>query len=399
MTTTPVPVPRQPSWRLGFYALSVALVEIVVACGGGSNSPDTGVGGTPTECTKTFTDSFGNSVTCATMRNLPGAEFASGDGGSGDAGADGAAADGAPIANAVIRITDVNGRQITTITDANGYYRVNIGGLTQPLIAAIERNGNAWRTGMVDVIQKGRTNFYTLNLTGLTDLVLADLAASSGVIGGADAIKPSVLAANANRLGTSVSNVNNIISARLQEAGLNVSSFDPLKNPFRTDKTGYDQVLDNVTIVKSRSETKIDPSSNYSLSGSWSMTAVIEGVEIDVGLIDGAAVPPSSMLAGIDFTTGLGQTEEAYSYVENGKTYTLTVLGNSSVLTGPQTNFTVTIDDISISNYIGCGVCGISSAVSYTFSMIVSSGGTMDGEAVPYSSSSSSVQIVYRRVS
>jgi hypothetical protein len=401
MTENTVFLPRQPSWwRLGRYATGLAFAAILAACGGGSDSTtDTGGGGgTPTTCTTSFVDSFGNQVTCATMKTLPGAEFAGGDSGSGDAGADGTGADGAAIANATIRITDVNGKVVTTTTNASGYFRVNIGGLKQPLVASVQRSGNAWRSGMVEVIQPGRSKFYTLNLTGLTDLVMSELATASGVTGGSDAVTPSVLATNSSKLSQAVQTVKSRVSTNLQQAGVNVSTFDPLTTPFRADSTGYDKVLDSVTIVKSGDSTLIDTTGNYALSGNWEMKVVAEGQEYVVGTFPGSAVPPSSALVGVDFTAALGQGSESVTYTVDGKTYTVTVSGATSTITGPQTNFSTTVNSVSVTNYVGCGACGVGSTVSFAYAATATVSGTMDGMTIPTTTVDLSSQVVYRRL-
>lgn len=358
-------LPRIPAWRrLGRHAAGLALAAILAACGGGSDSTDTGGGGgTPTGCTKTFEDSFGNSVTCAAMRALPGADFVGGDAGAGDAGADGTGADGAPIANATIRITDADGKVVTTTTDATGYFRVNIGGLKQPLVAGVQRSGNAWRSAMVEVIQPGRSKFYTLNLTGLTDLVLAELASASGISGGSDAVTPSVLAANSSRLSTAVQTVNQRVSAQLQAAGISATSFNPLTSAFRADSTGYDKVLDSVTITKTdNGSTILDPTGASALSGQWTMVVIVEGTEVNVGTFAGSAVPSSSAIVDTDFEAAIGQAASSYS--SDG--YTVTGNGNTVTVVGPGTNLTITINTFSLANYTGCGSCGVGSTVSYS---------------------------------
>ena len=404
MTTSTATYPIQPAaWRRwGQYTAGLALAALLAACGGGSDTANNG-GGTPppTTCTKTFEDSFGNTVTCAEMRALPGANFADGGDGSGagDAGADGTGADGAPIANTDIRIRDANGKEVTVKTNASGYFRVNIGGLKQPLVATVLRNGNAWKSGMIEVIQPGRSKFYTLNITGLTDLVLAELAKVSGVTGGADAVTPSVLAANSSKLSQAVETVKSKVSSNLQQAGVNVSTFDPIKTPFRADSTGYDKVLDSVTIVKSTDSTLIDTTGNFALSGNWEMKLLVEGQEIVIGTFPGSSVPPSSALVGVSYTAALGQASETFTYTVDGKTYTVTVSGNSSTITGPQTNYSTVVNSITVTNYVGCGSCGVGSTVSFTYAVNATGSGTLDGFVIEPTTVNTQSTIVYRRVS
>ena len=400
MTENTLVLSRQPSWwRLGRYASGLALAAILAACGGGSDSTtNTGGGGgvTPTGCTKTFEDSFGNSVTCAAMRALPGADFAGGDAGAGDAGADGTGADGAPIANATIRITDADGKVVTTTTDATGYFRVNIGGLKQPLVAGVQRSNNAWRSAMVEVIQPGRSKFYTLNLTGLTDLVLAELASASGVSGGADAVTPSVLAANSARLATAVQTVNQRVATQLQAAGISPSSFNPLTSAFLANSTGYDQVLDSVTITKtSGGTTTIDTSGGggSTLAGQWEMFVTVEGQEFSAGLVDGSGVPATEILTVTDYNNVLASA--GGSYTSDG--YTTTVNGNSVTTVGPNVNLTTTINSFNVNNYSGCGACGVGSVVSFAYSYDYNLSGSVEGQTFTNMPFVGSAQVRYVR--
>lgn len=224
-----------------------------------------------TSCAANFVSSFDEEVNCDEIRALPGSEFVfrggdgggnGGDGGGGDggdAGGDGTGADGAPIQNAEIIFTDAEGRIVKTRTDSIGYFRINIGGLVAPITARIQRGNNAWKSAMVEVIEKSpaRTDFYTINLTGLTDAALSQLAESSGVSGGSDAVTPSVLATNASRLPNAISSVNSQISSQLSANGLSSQSFNPFNMPFRANNTGYDKVLDSLIITKSSSGTTI----------------------------------------------------------------------------------------------------------------------------------------------
>ena len=392
--------------RLGQCAASVAVVVLLAACGGGSDSSSSGGnnnGGGTAACSSSFTDSFGNSVSAATLRTLPGADLVVADGsgggsGGGDAGADGTGADGAAIANTTIRITDVNGKSISTTTDASGYFRVNIGGLKQPLVASVERSGNAWKSAMVDVIQGCRSNFYTLNLTGLTDLVLSEVATAAGVSGGADAVTPAVLAANSARVSTAVQTVNTRVTAQLQAAGLNPATFNPLTTAFKPDSTGYDKVLDSVTITKtSGGSTTIDTSGGSgTLAGKWSMTVTEDGTDYTApDQVDGAAVPSSATIAGVNYNSVLAAANGTYT----GEGFTVTTNGNTVTVVGPDINMTYTINNFTVSNYSGCGSCGVGSAVSFAYSYSITFSGTVSGQPISTTNLSGTASIRYVRVS
>lgn len=382
------------AWRrLGQVAASAAVAVLLAACGGGSDSgTDTGA----VACSTAFTDSFGNTVSPATLRGLPGAEFVDGgDASAGDAGADGTGADGAAIANATIRITDVNNKVITTTTDANGYFRVNIGGMKQPLVASVQRSGNAWKSAMVDVIQGCRSSFYTLNLTGLTDLVLAEVASAAGVSGGSDAVTPTVLAANSSRVSTAVQTVNQRLSSQLTAAGLDPATFNPLSAAFRPDLTGYDQVLESVTITKtSGGTTTIDTSGGGStLTGQWEMFVTVEGQEFSAGTVDGSLVPATQVLAGTDYNVVLSSAGGTYT----SEGYTVTVNGNTVTTVGPNVNLTTVINNFVVTNFTGCGSCGVGSAVSFAYTYDYTLSGTAEGQSFNNLNVAGSAQVRYVR--
>jgi hypothetical protein len=389
--------------RLGRYAASAAVAVLLAACGGGSDSTGSSGGAGGSSCSRTFTDSFGNTVSCTTMRALPGAELVSGadnggDAGAGDAGADGTGADGAPIANATIRITDVAGKTVTTTTNASGYFRVNIGGLKQPLVASVQRSNNAWRSALVEVIQPGRSAFYTLNLTGLTDLVLAEVATAAGVTGGSDAVTPSVLAANSARVATAVQAVNQRVSAQLQAAGINPATFNPLSTAFQANSTGYDLVLDSVTITKtSGGSTTVDTSGGSgSLAGKWSMTVTEDGSSYTApDQVDGTGVPSSASIAGVNYNSVLAAANGTYT----GDGFTVTTNGNTVTVVGPDINMTYTINNFVVTNYSGCGSCGVGSEVSFAYTYSITFSGTVSGQPVSATNLSGTASIRYVRVS
>lgn len=388
--------------RVGRVAACSAVAVLLAACGGGSDSDTSaGGGGTvgPAACSTSFTDSFGNTVAPATLRGLPGSEFVGADGGDagGDAGADGTGADGAAIANTTIVITDVNNKSITTTTDANGYFRVNIGGLKQPLVASVQRSGNAWKSAMVDVIQGCRTSFYTLNLTGLTDLVLSEVALAAGVTGGSDAVTPAVLAANPSRVSSAVQTVNQRVSTQLQAAGLDPTNFNPLTTAFRPNLTGYDQVLESVSITKtSGGSTVIDTSGGGGgavLAGQWEMFVSVEGQEFSIGIFDGDVVPSSEAIAGTNYNSVLSTGGGTYT----GDGFTTTVSGNTITTVGPNVNVTTVINDFTITSYSGCGSCGVGSSVSFSYTYDYTFSGTAEGQTFNNERFAGSAQLRYVR--
>ena len=239
--------------------LAVWLLVFLASCGEGS--------GSPAVACASFNDSFGRPVTCAEMSALAGSDLAylepgigGGDGG-GDGGADGGAGDGAPIANTRLMFTDINGKSVTTTTDAAGYYRISLRGLKAPLVATVMRDNKPWKSMLVNDIVRApaNRNFYTINLTGLTDLVASKTALLDG-LSGPDALTPAAVLRQKAQVPGVITDVNNSIAAKITAVGLDTATFNPLTTPFKAVASdSYDKLLESVVIVRnSAGQTVID---------------------------------------------------------------------------------------------------------------------------------------------
>jgi sugar lactone lactonase YvrE len=244
---------------------------LLTACGGGGGGDPSPVG----DCAP-FVDSFGQAVSCAEMKALPGSELAylepgggGGDGGSGDSGGDGSAGDGAPIANTNLRFTDVNGKVVNTSTDARGRYRINLRGLQPPLVATVVRDGKPWKSMLVADIVRAPANrkFYTINLTGLTDYVVSEVAKKDG-LAGADAITPAAVARQKAQVPLIIAALNTALRTQITTAGLDANTFDPLAKPFQAVLTdSYDKLLESLNVTRDPTgPTLVTPV--YTLGGS-----------------------------------------------------------------------------------------------------------------------------------
>ena len=69
-------------------------------------------------------------------------------------------------------------------------------------------------------------------------------------LGGAAQLTPAVVAANLGTLQEMKADLNSQLSPQLTAAGLDSTSFDPVSQPFRANQEGYDEVLENVSVVK-----------------------------------------------------------------------------------------------------------------------------------------------------
>lgn len=202
-------------------ALALALVA---GCGGGGGGEAPVVETNPPPATLPLMfDSLG--------RQLPEAEFGGGDPAA--AGADGIAFDNGPMASAQVTLADNAGNTRTATTDASGYYRVNVKGLTPPFVVKARRpDGSEWVSASVSAA-KARA-FLTININGLTDKLVglvADSAASGS--GAASSVTPASLAANASALTAARTRLVDALAAPITNAGLDRSTYDPVATPFR----------------------------------------------------------------------------------------------------------------------------------------------------------------------
>ncbi len=185
--------------------------------------------------------------------SLPYIDSGAGSGdGVGDGGADGSAGDGAPIANTTLTFTDVNNRVVTTTTDANGYYRISLRGLKAPLVASVMRNGKPWKSMLVEDIVRAPANrkFYTINLTGLTDVVASKISNAEG-LSNIDALTSRGVSNQKAQVPVIISAINSSIASQIAAVGLNPNGFNPLTTPYQavlTDST--DKLLESLVFLR-----------------------------------------------------------------------------------------------------------------------------------------------------
>ena len=211
-----------------------------VGSGGGGNGGGGGCGGVPAQPLALMVDSLG--------RTIPDTDTDFGGGDSGAAGADGSAGDGAPIANAPVALTDSAGRTVSGTTDALGYYRLSIKGMTSPFVVRVQRpDGSFWYSASTTPVTT--RCFVTINITGLTDKVSNYVADAASLSGGAAAVTPAVLAGNTPALPAAIAKVNTGLTAPMVYAGLDPATFNAVATPYQAaqgDK--YDFLLDRLSI-------------------------------------------------------------------------------------------------------------------------------------------------------
>jgi hypothetical protein len=212
----------------GLLATLLATVLLATGCGGG------GGGGAVVPAGTGLTDSFGNVVDL-------GSDGGSGGGfGAGDAGADGTGGEGPPLPNAAVVITDSTGKTATAVTNADGYYRAKITGMTAPLVVRlVAQNGKVYTSLRADAI---KTGFNTVNITSFTDKIASNIAIAAGQ-SGAQSLTPAQVTAGA--IAAQTADLKKALLPALTAAGVS-ATLDFIATPFVANGTNIDQVLDLV---------------------------------------------------------------------------------------------------------------------------------------------------------
>ena len=224
------------------FSLSAVLLA---SCGSGGG----GGGDTPvTPVCAPIVDSAGNSLACEDAFWGNGVPGGGGGGSDGDAaGADGTAGDGKAITGATVTLTDATGQVRTAVTDAQGYYRINITRLTPPFVLKLVTADGEERHHAFSVQAVKKRGFITINITGLTDKMASDLARLAGQTGAKD-LTPAIVAAQAAAIPGVRTNLVNAIRSQITAAGLNPDTFDPITLFFRPNLQGHDLVLETVAV-------------------------------------------------------------------------------------------------------------------------------------------------------
>ncbi|NRF70170.1 hypothetical protein HLB44_24490 [Aquincola sp. S2] len=231
--------------------LSLALV-MLGSCGGG------GGGDAPAACAP-IADSAGGSIACDDpfWGTAPGGGAGGADGDA--AGADGTAGDGRAIAGATITLVDAGGQSRSAVSDAQGYYRVNITRFAPPFVVKLvtadgEERHHAFSTQAVK-----KRGFITINITGLTDKLASDVAIAGGKPGAKD-LTPAIVAAQAAAIQTARNNLTQAIRNQVIAAGITPESFDPIAVFFRPNLQGYDLILETVAVfIDNSGATQVMP--------------------------------------------------------------------------------------------------------------------------------------------
>jgi hypothetical protein len=146
----------------------------------------------------------------------------------------------------------------TATTDIDGYYQANITGFKPPMVASIsyiDATGATVTRYSPSVSSLQTNGFITINITGLTTYLAAQVAIAAGS-GGAQDLTPAMLAAQTATLAAETTKLRDFLTANLTDAlkteiagyGLNLATFDPVGSQYIPSvKSGYDTILENVS--------------------------------------------------------------------------------------------------------------------------------------------------------
>ena len=219
----------------GLLAALLTAALVAASCGGGGG----GTTATANSVVVATTDSFGNTIGTDPLAGF-GIDGGSGGGfGAGDSGGDGTGGEGPPLVGAAVLVTDSAGKTATAITNADGYYRVKITGMKEPLVVRmVGQNGKVYTSMRADAI---KTGFNTINVTSFTDKIASNLAIAAGKQSAAELLPANVTAAAIN---TEQNALKAALLPALTDAG--ASTVDFITTPFKADGTSIDKVLDLV---------------------------------------------------------------------------------------------------------------------------------------------------------
>lgn len=128
--------------------------------------------------------------------------------------------------------------------------------------------------------------------------------------------------------------------------------------------------------------------------GTWQVEANIDGTTTAAVGAAAAAVPTQQAAASLS-ATSLAQLIAATRF----QGYTVTVNGSTLSVSDPDTNYALTINSFTVSDYQGCGACGVGTSVRYTVAMNFTESGTLDGFAIPVTTEDAVVRFTYTRMS
>jgi hypothetical protein len=227
-----------------------------------------------------------------------------GGGGSSSTTLKGTVATGAPLGLGTVTILDSTGKTVTTSTDSDGLYSVDIASLTAPMI--LKFNGYS-ALGVPLTLYSAIENKTdsTSNIANITPITDAMLALISGQSGTSFFESPDFAKINSSSISqTNTLLLNNI--SPLLAATSTASNFDFIKSEFTANKSGFDMVLE--LVQANTMPSKIIGASNSVMisgklaSGSIELTPPSGGLSSGGSAsVNGSIQSNSQMPVGINF--------------------------------------------------------------------------------------------------
>ncbi|TXL66922.1 hypothetical protein [Zeimonas arvi] len=160
----------------------------------------------------------------------------------------GVAATGAAFVGGVVSVVDSKGNVVGTSLPVgdDGVYSVTLAeGATPPFVLVASRTSSTGETQtLVSVVES--TDVTTANLTPITTLIASRLSASGDPAKLAEELAANQVQITPEGVAATVQEVKTILGPLLAASG--TTEFDPLRDAFATNGSGYDQLLDSISV-------------------------------------------------------------------------------------------------------------------------------------------------------
>ncbi|MES2354529.1 MAG: carboxypeptidase-like regulatory domain-containing protein [Pseudomonadota bacterium] len=186
----------------------------------------------------------------------------------------GTVASGAPVAGAKITVVGANGQTKTATADANGNYAVSLGQLTAPLV--FKAQGRVADGTEVYVSVHPTAEATNVNITPLTNAIAATLASTGKPIDLFNNISTEKGSITPEKIAASESAVRGTLQNLMTALGVS-TDFNLINGVFSANGTGFDRVLDNITV-------NVNPSGKITLASIPAVKGDDLGETVGVGV-------------------------------------------------------------------------------------------------------------------